>query len=120
MAKTIIIIDDEPRVRDVLKFKLEAKGYTVSIANNGEEGLEAIKSNKPDLVILDTILPGIDGFEVCKAIRKTKGIEGTKIIMTTSKIDALDPVTARMLGADDFVVKTLDFSKIIEAVKNIA
>lgn len=117
MEKKILIIDDNEQDRKIMRRFLNKAGHEeILMAQTGEEGIEKVKSEKPNLVIVDTILPGIDGFEVCLRIRKTRDSTKIKIIMLTGSIDAVDAVKARKVGADDYCVKTSDFSSMIESV----
>ena len=118
MGKKILIIDDSEQDRKIIKRFLQGAGYTeILLAERGEDGVKKAELEKPDLVITDTNLPDIDGFEVCSKIRKFCNSEITKIIVTTGSIDAIDAVQAREVGADDYCVKTSDFAALIEVVK---
>jgi DNA-binding response OmpR family regulator len=119
MAKILIIEDNEQDRKIAKRFLLKA-GYTdISIAETGEEGVKKVELEKPELVITDTKLPGIDGFEVCKQIKEAKLTHNPKVIIVTGSIDAVDAVKARKLGADDYCAKTSDFSPLLEAIKHI-
>lgn len=117
--KKILVVEDSPTISNILKAALEQEGYLVITAETGEEGVKKAILEKPDLVIIDTLLPGIDGFEVCCQIRESLGSVNPKIVVTTSTIDAVDAVKARESGADDYTVKTSDLSPLIETVKKI-
>lgn len=119
MAKKVLIIDDSLPIIDALTLLLEAEGYETDTSSTGEDGVNKAKSKKPDLVITDTVLPGIDGFETCRRIREIYGPKNPKIIIMTGNIDAIDAVRAREMGADDYSVKTLDFAYLMEAVKKL-
>jgi len=120
MKKKILVIEDNEQDRIIIKRFLNKAGYEeISMAETGEEGLKKADSEKPDLVISDTLLPGIDGFEVCKRIREAQGATTPKIIIMTGTIDAVDAVKARKSGADDYCAKTSDFSALLEAVKKL-
>lgn len=120
MSGKILIIEDSPTVLGILKEMLEGEGYEILVAENGEEGIRKATQEKPDLVISDTLLPGIDGFEVCRRIKKNQEPTAPKIIVMTGSIDAVDAIKARRVGADDYCVKTSDFSSLIEAVKALS
>jgi len=113
----VLVIEDGDTVRDMLVELLADEGYVSVGAADGTAGLEAVQAEQPAVIILDTILPDINGFEVCKQITAMALDPKPKIIMTTSKVDAVDADKARASGADDYVVKTSDFSFLVEAVK---
>lgn len=117
MPKKILIIDDSPTVLTVLKTLFEQEGYETVTTDKAREGVEKAGTEKPDLVIVDTVMPDMDGFEVCHRIREIFGREHPKIIIITGSVDAIDAVKARRMGADDYVVKTQDFALLSEAVK---
>lgn len=119
MGKRLLIIEDSPTTLSMLKEVFEQEGYEVIPTESGEEGVKKTVSEKPDLVIIDTILPGINGFEACRQIRKLQGSTVPKIIVMTGCVDAVDAGKAKVVGADDYAVKTADFSYLIEAVKNL-
>jgi DNA-binding response OmpR family regulator len=114
----ILVIDDNDQDRKIIERFLRKSGYSeVLLAETGEQGVEKAIAEKPDLVITDTILPGIDGFEVCRLIKDKFGGAGPKVVVMTGSIDAVDAVKARRLGADDYCVKTTDASTFIEVIK---
>jgi DNA-binding response OmpR family regulator len=120
MKKKILIVEDNEQDRKIITRALNKAGFKdVITAENGEEGVEKAKSEKPNLVILDTVLPGIDGFETCSRIRKTRDSKTTKIIITTGTVDAVDASKARSSGADDYVVKSSDFSYLLKGIKSL-
>jgi len=112
MAK-ILVIDDEVQIADIIKFNLEKEGYLVDTANDGEKGIEKVSSFQPDLLILDIMMPKIDGFEVLKQVRKKYKFP---IIMLTAKEDEVDKVLGLELGADDYVVKPFSMRELIARV----
>ncbi len=119
MNKKILIIDDNEQDRKIMKRLLGKAGFReIIMAENGEEGIKKAEQDKPDLVIIDTLLPGIDGFEVCGKIRKAQGPITPKIIIMTGFVDAVDAVKARQMGADDYTVKTSDYSSLVESVQD--
>ena len=105
MAHKILVVDDDNALREMVGIVLEAEGFEVSFHDAGSGALEAFKSGEPDLVLLDVMLPGKDGIEVCKEIRATAG---TPIIMLTAKTESEDVVRGLEAGADDYVVKPFD------------
>ncbi len=104
-GKTILIVDDEKDVRDLVSFNLEANGYDPRNASSGEEALQMIQRQPPDLVVLDLMLPGIDGLEVCRSLKGDSRAKSIPVIMLTAKGEEADIVIGLELGADDYVVK---------------
>ncbi|MBW2368359.1 MAG: response regulator [Deltaproteobacteria bacterium] len=119
MTNTILIVDDEPNITMPLEFLLKQHGYRVSVATGGEEALEKIISDKPDLVLLDTMLPGIDGFEVCEVMRLNPKWKDIKIILLTAKGTDVNIATGPVLGADAYITKPFSNADIIENVKGL-
>ncbi len=120
MAKKILIIDDTDSDRKIVKRFLNKAGYEdIVIAETGEQGVEMAASEKPDLVVTDTNMPGIDGFETCRQIREEHDEEDMKIIVMTGAIDAVDAVKARKAGANDYCVKTSDPMQLVAAVSGL-
>lgn len=118
MARILIIDDSEDDRLISKKFLAEAGYQEFMFSETGEDGVEKAKSETPDLVITDTMLPGIDGFEVCRRIREALG-DKVRIIMMTGSMDAVDAVRARRMGTDDYVVKSRDPALLLEAVKRL-
>lgn len=117
MPKKILIIEDDPGILLSLKDEFESEGYTVSTAEDGEKGLEIPKQQRPDLIILDIMLPVLDGYEVCKKLRM-KG-DTTPIIMLTVKDKEIDRVLGLELGADDYVTKPFSLRELMARVKAV-
>ena len=109
-GKHILIIEDERDIADLLQFNLEQKQYSVSIARNGENGIEIAKNKKPDLVLLDLMLPGIHGLDVCRILKTKKGLEKTSIIMLTALGQEENIVKGLEAGADDYISKPFSFN----------
>ncbi len=118
MARLLVVDDNEQDLKIMTRFLKKAGFEDIVTAETGEEGVEKAGIENPDLVITDTMLPGIDGFEVCRQIRE-QGPEGLKIIVMTGAIDAVDAIKARKSGADDYCVKTSDSANLVEAVKRL-
>lgn len=112
--KKILVVDDEKPISDIVKFNLVKEGYEVFTAYDGEEALEQVEEVRPDLIILDLMLPKIDGLEVCREIRKTHDMP---IIMVTAKDSEIDKVIGLELGADDYVTKPFSNRELIARVK---
>jgi two-component system alkaline phosphatase synthesis response regulator PhoP len=102
---SILIIDDEEDIRELLKYNLKKEGYLVEVAENGEIGLALMKELKPDLIILDVMMPGMDGIEVCDAIRSTPGFNQTLICFLTARNEDYSQIAGLDAGADDYVAK---------------
>jgi DNA-binding response OmpR family regulator len=117
MAKKVLIIEDDPGISLGLKDEFESEGYVVLVADNGEIGLEAARSQKVDLIILDIMLPILDGYEVCKRLR----MEGnrTPIIMLTVRDKEIDKVLGLELGADDYLTKPFSLRELLARAKAI-
>lgn len=110
----IAVIEDEKAISDIIKYNLEKEGYKVFVAYDGEEGLELITRENPDLIMLDIMMPKLDGFEVCKAVRQSKN---TPIIMLTARAEEIDKVLGLELGADDYITKPFGMRELIARVK---
>ena len=117
--KHILAIDDEKDILKLLQYNLEREGYQVSCAKTGEEGLEAAKARRPDLVILDLMLPGMDGLEVCKILRVNKETKNIPILMLTAKSSEVDQILGLELGADDYIAKPFSVKVLLARVKNV-
>jgi len=117
MPKKILIIEDEPGILVSLKDEFELQGYAVYEAEDGEKGLELARGEKPDLIILDIMLPVLDGYEVCKRLRMEG--DNTPIIMLTVKDTEVDKVLGLELGADDYVTKPFSFRELTARVKAV-
>ena len=115
MAKKILVVDDEPNIVDILRFNLQREGYEVLAAYDGQEGLDKARSEGPDLILLDVMLPMMDGFQVCEELRKTDRL--TPIIMLTAREEERDRVMGLELGADDYVVKPFSVRELLARVR---
>lgn len=101
----ILVVDDEEHILELIKFNLESAGYQVVTAENGEDALRLCSEEKPDLVLLDIMLPGIDGLEVCRRLKSQKETMLIPIIMITTKGEEVDKIIGLELGADDYITK---------------
>jgi two-component system alkaline phosphatase synthesis response regulator PhoP len=115
----ILAVDDEEHIQELIKFNLENSGYKVICCGNGTEALKIAKSEKPDLVLLDVMLPGIDGYDVCKEIRKDNNVSNIPIIMITAKSEELDKILGLELGADDYITKPFSVRELLARVKAV-
>ena len=115
MSKKILVVDDEPNIVDILRFNLQREGYEVVAAYDGQEGLDKARSEGPDLILLDVMLPLMDGFQVCEELRKTD--RRTPIIMLTAREEERDRVMGLELGADDYVVKPFSVRELLARVR---
>lgn len=114
MSQKILVVDDEKPIADILKFNLEKEGYEVVCAYDGDEAVEMTDAEKPDLLLLDIMLPNKDGNEVCREVRKNHSMP---IIMITAKDSEIDKVLGLELGADDYVTKPFSNREVIARVK---
>ncbi len=112
----ILVVDDEKNICDLLRMYLEKEGYAVVMAHNGVDAVSAFTSENPDLVLLDIMLPKLDGWQVCREIRKTSE---KPIIMLTAKDEVFDKVLGLELGADDYVTKPFDTKEIVARIKAV-
>jgi DNA-binding response OmpR family regulator len=117
MPKQILIVDDEPNIIIPLQYLMEQTGYSVLVAQSGEEALESISKYKPELVLLDIMLPGINGYEVCEIIRLNPEWNKTKIIFLSAKNSDSDIAKGMVLGADEYITKPFLNQQVIECVK---
>lgn len=115
--KKILVVDDEPSIVTLLKFNLEKAGFSVITAEDGNKGLELALSEKPALIVLDLMLPGMDGMDVCKTLRHEKA--NTPILMLTAKDEEFDKILGLELGADDYLTKPFSVREVIARVKAI-
>lgn len=117
MAKTVLVIDDEPELVKLIDYNLTKAGYLVLTAKDGEAGLAAARKHAPDLAILDVMMPGLDGFEVCKRLRQEPGTSALPILMLTAKAEEADRVLGLELGADDYLTKPFGLRELQARVK---
>ena len=114
--KTILIVEDEENLRETLKYRFNAEGYRVVTASDGRQALDLVASARPDLVMLDVMLPGLDGFEVCRILRKTTRVP---ILMLTARDEEVDKVVGLEMGADDYVTKPFSPRELAARVRTV-
>ena len=119
MPKKIIIVDDEPDVVVALQFLMEQQGYNVIIAERGEDALDLIYRYMPDLVLLDIMLPGIDGYEVCEIVRLNSDYRDVKIVFLTAKGSEVEIAQGLALGADEYITKPFSNAELVALVKKL-
>lgn len=115
MEKSLLIVEDEKSILDILSFNLKREGYQIFEAMDGESGLDQALTRNPDLILLDVMLPKLDGFEVCRRIRRTGAL--TPIIMLTAREDESDKVLGLDLGADDYITKPFSMRELLARIK---
>ena len=117
---SIVVVEDDAVIRSVLEMNLAAEGFTkVTGCARGDEGLETIRRRKPDLALLDVMLPGVDGFTICRRIRETPSLSGTRIVMLTARTQSEDIVRGLECGADDYVTKPFDRRVLIARIRAV-
>ena len=115
----ILIIEDEPDIAELVKYHLEKGGLAARIVSDGKQALELIARDQPDLVILDLMLPGLDGLEVCRRLRASQATKGIPIIMLTAKAEEVDRVLGLEMGADDYVPKPFSPRELVARVRAV-
>lgn len=120
MAKEkILVIEDDDDIQELITYNLVREGYLVTSATSGEAGLEAARRISPDLILLDLMLPGIDGLETCRLIRGDHRLAGINIVMLTAKGEESDVVTGLEVGADDYITKPFSPKVVVARIRNI-
>lgn len=115
----ILIVDDEEHIRELIKFNLEKNQYKVVCAENGIDALKVAKEEMPQLILLDLMLPGMDGYDVCKEIRSNPNLSKIPIIMITAKGEEFDKILGLELGADDYLTKPFSVRELVARVKAV-
>lgn len=119
MAATVLVVDDEKDLVDLIKYHLEKEGLKCLEARDGETALQVAKERIPDLVVLDLMLPGLDGLEVCRKLRKDPKTSSIAIIMLTAKAEEVDRIVGLEMGADDYMVKPFSPRELVARVKAV-
>ena len=115
----ILLVDDEASIRELVRFNLEKAGYRVQEAADGQEAVNAIRQAKPDLVLLDLMLPGLDGLDVCRLVKGNRETSSIPIIMLTAKTEEIDKVIGLELGADDYMTKPFSPRELTARIKAV-
>ena len=116
---TILVIDDEKDLIELVRYNLEKEGFDVIAANDGQSGLEVVKRHRPDLVVLDLMMPGLDGLQVCQRLRSDPRSGRIPVIMLTAKATEADRVVGLELGADDYITKPFSPREVVARVKAV-
>jgi len=119
MPNKILIVEDEPSIVVPLQFLMEQNGYDVMVTTNGEEAVDLIKAKIPDLLLLDIMLPGLDGFEICQIIRGTRNLQHIKIIFLTAMGRDTDQAKGMAIGADAYITKPFSNANVVESVRSL-
>ena len=119
VKRTILVVEDEQDIRDLVRFHLEQEGYAVREADSGERALAQVASERPALIVLDLMLPGTDGLEVCRRLRAAEPTATLPIIMLTARAEELDRVLGLEMGADDYVTKPFSPRELAVRVRNL-
>ncbi|MBF0198459.1 MAG: response regulator transcription factor [Planctomycetes bacterium] len=116
---TLLIIEDEPDIQEMLSFNLRQEGFRVFTSSSGEDGLDMVRRKRPHLVLLDLMLPGMNGMDVCRQIRKDSDLDDTRILMLTAKSEEADVVSGMELGADDYVTKPFSNRVLLARIRTL-
>jgi DNA-binding response OmpR family regulator len=119
MPKTILIVDDEPSIIVALQFLMEQNGYQTIVAFSGEEAMEAVAQHRPDLILLDIMLPVVDGFEVCQRVRENPEWKEIRIVMVTALGSEVNITKGLDLGADAYITKPFSNAELVAKVKEL-
>lgn len=116
--KRILVVDDEVDLVETVRFSLELEGWDVLIAYNGEEGLNQARKESPDLILLDLMLPKLDGYKVCRLLKFDERYKHIPILMLTAKTQEKDKILGKETGADEYITKPFDMDEVMIKVKN--
>jgi two-component system alkaline phosphatase synthesis response regulator PhoP len=117
-AKKILFVDDEADLIETVRFPLELEGYHVLVSNNGEEALNKTRQEKPDLILLDIMLPKMDGYTICRLLKSDEKYRHIPILMLTARSQERDRQTAMQMGADEYITKPFDIDEVIRKIKS--
>ena len=115
--KKILVVDDEVDLVETIRFPLESEGFTVLVAYNGEDALNQARTENPDLILLDIMLPKLDGYKVCRLLKFDERYRNIPIIMLTARVQEKDKTIGMETGADEYITKPFDMDKLLEKVK---
>lgn len=119
MRQTILVVDDEPDIVEIIQYNLEKSGFDVIVAADGPSALEKARDETPDLIVLDLMLPGLEGTDVCRILKQEERTRSIPILMLTAKSEEIDRIIGLELGADDYVVKPFSPREIALRIRNI-
>ena len=119
MRQTILVVDDEPDIVEIIQYNLEKSGFDVIVAEDGPVALDKARDESPDLIVLDLMLPGLEGTDVCRILKQDERTRSIPILMLTAKSEEIDRIIGLELGADDYVVKPFSPREIALRIKNI-
>ena len=117
--RRVLIVDDEPSIAKILRKQMEVAGFDVSVAADGEAGLTAIRESRPELVILDVMLPKMNGHQVCAAVKQDPGLKAIPILMLTAKAQRQDQEEAMTCGAEAYLTKPFQLEELLEKVRGL-
>ncbi|MCP4756286.1 MAG: response regulator [Proteobacteria bacterium] len=117
--RKILIVDDEKRIRDLVEFRLQDKGFETLTANGGKEALEIVGSQRPDLVVLDVMMPDMSGLDVCRRIKAEDATKGVKVILLTAKIQKQDEKEGLSAGADVYITKPFSARLLVQSIEEV-
>ena len=119
MTKTVAVVEDEVALAEVLQYNLERSGFAVQVYGRGDEAWEGMQASPPDVIVLDLMLPGLDGLEVTRLIRRHDHLSGVPILMLTAKAEEIDRIVGLELGADDYITKPFSPREVVLRVKAV-
>ncbi len=119
MSKKIVLAEDEPQIARLIEFKLKKEGYSVTWKENGEEALKAIKEDKPDIILLDIMMPVMGGYEVLRRLKEDENLKSIPVIMLTARAQEKDVVKGIDMGAEDYITKPFHPAELLARVKRI-
>lgn len=117
--RKILVVDDDASVRSLVRDVLEVEGYDVEVAEDGFAALRRVEANRPDCIVLDVMMPGMSGWEVCRAVREDDQLEDTGVLMLTGIGERLNEMTSPLYGADDFLDKPFDLEDLDEKIRGV-
>lgn len=117
MLKKILVVDDEAELLKAISILLKTSGYEVITAQDGQEGLEKAKSLSPDLIVLDILMPKMDGYEACRLLKFDEKYKSIPIIMLTAKVQDIDKAMGKKVGADDYITKPFETQDLVDKIK---